>query len=444
MNDETPMPEPPEVDPAEIGRHFSNYHDKTLKKRSSWEWTYSKLWLIEQGLIGDDRPPDRPRPASLSQPYAPGIPARATRKDEAKERPPRKAVLQCLAEIEPEEYEWLWPGRIPNRTVSLIAGEGGAGKSTLTGALATVVTTGGCWPDRLDERVDDGQVVILTAEENASTDLRPRYDRFGADVSRVHILQSIDAGEGVEDRFSLGRDVPALRAACEQLGRVQLVMIDPVGSYLAGVDSHNDAEVQHALTPLFKFAEDCRLAVVLVAHLTKQSSSDIQSRIQGAAAFVNKSRMVWYYSADPRDPRRRLLSFIKGNAVDKTMTALSVGFVGGVLAWDPEPVDMTARQVAWKLAQQASRGELDGKRGPKAERIGQVAELIRDRLMVQPCKLLDLVEAAERECDADRSLVYKAAKKLNGHVKTFRRGREQWLSWEPHLDLGGTTPEIPE
>lgn len=347
----------------------------------------------------------------------------------------RKAIMECLDDVEPEEYEWLWPRRLPRRTVSLIAGDGGAGKSTLTGALAATVTSGGCWPDIPEERVDPGRVILLTAEEGLSTDVRPRMTRFGADCRKIHVLKAIDAGEGVEQRFAIARDIPVLADVCKDLGEVGLVMIDPIGSYMSGVDTHNDAEVQHALTPLFQFADEFRLCALMVAHLNKSASASIEARIQGANAFKNKSRMVWYYSVDPRNRSRRLMSFIKGNPVDKITTGLSVGFTGGVLAWDPEPVAMDAEEVAYRLAQQLARGETGTKGGRPPDQVQKAVDFITERLSFEPTERPELERDARREEKISRTTFLRALRRMNGSVSSFAENGKQMLRLEPKLEL---------
>jgi putative DNA primase/helicase len=434
-----PVPIPPEDD--DDGEVFYStterirFHIERSGKRGQHDGPKAQrsyLWLKNQGLLAEGR--GKKKKQSAEPPLPQGSESRK-----------RWVSLTCINEIEEEEYEWTWPGRIPRRTVSLIAGDGGAGKSTLTGSLIACITTGAPWPDAPGGLSrEPGNVVILSAEENAATDIRPRLSRHGADLSRVHIMTSTHAPDGTEDRFSLSRDVPYLSLAVAAIGNVHGVFIDPIGSYLSGSDTGNDAEVQHALNPLFKLAEDHRLAAILIAHLTKQSSADIQARIQGSAAFVNKSRMVWFYSTDPRDHSRRLLSFIKGNPVDKTTTGLSVGFKSGQVVWDPSPVHLTAKQVAFQLAQQAMRGEIDGKPGPKTDRTMELQEFIIKRLGDGAIKLKTLLEEAEDALDAKRATVYLAIKRLAKRVHEFKGEKDgrKWIELTPELELrDGDTPE---
>ena len=101
-----------------------------------------------------------------------------------------KLVVRCMADVEPEKIEWLWPGRIAIGKQTLIGGEPGLGKSQITTALAATVTNGGAWP--CDEgKAPLGSVIILSAEDDAGDTIRPRLDAAGADVTRVHQISAV-------------------------------------------------------------------------------------------------------------------------------------------------------------------------------------------------------------------------------------------------------------
>ncbi|MGO9947483.1 MAG: AAA family ATPase [Steroidobacteraceae bacterium] len=141
-------------------------------------------------------------------------------------------VMRCMADVQPEKIEWLWPGRIAVGKQTLIGGEPGLGKSQITAALAAAVTTGGAWP--CDEgRAPLGSVLILSAEDDASDTIRPRLDAAGADVSGVHLISAVRQSDGNGRRtFNLQVDLALLEQAIKRIGNVRLVIIDPVSSYL--------------------------------------------------------------------------------------------------------------------------------------------------------------------------------------------------------------------
>src|SRR5689334_11307774 len=62
--------------------------------------------------------------------------------------PPRpRALLTNLADVQPSLPSWLWKGRIPLGKLTVLDGDPGVGKSTLTLTLAAHVTSGRTWPD---------------------------------------------------------------------------------------------------------------------------------------------------------------------------------------------------------------------------------------------------------------------------------------------------------
>ena len=62
----------------------------------------------------------------------------------------------------------------------------------------------------------------------------PRLDAAGADLTKVHILESVILANGFETLPSLRADVDAITAAAVRLGDCRLIVIDPVSAYLEG------------------------------------------------------------------------------------------------------------------------------------------------------------------------------------------------------------------
>jgi len=85
-------------------------------------------------------------------------------------------VLVRLADVEPEELAWLWPGRIPLGKLTLLAGDPGLGKSMLTLDIAARVSRGASWPDSPIARSESGSVILLSAEDDIADTIRPRLD----------------------------------------------------------------------------------------------------------------------------------------------------------------------------------------------------------------------------------------------------------------------------
>src|SRR5215207_3006187 len=80
------------------------------------------------------------------------------------QRPKRGLEVLCLADVQAKPIEWLWKNWVAVGKVSILAGEGGIGKSTILCDLAARTTTGNTWPDHEAGTVP-GSVIILAAED---------------------------------------------------------------------------------------------------------------------------------------------------------------------------------------------------------------------------------------------------------------------------------------
>ncbi len=144
-------------------------------------------------------------------------------------------IVICLADVEPREVDWLWPGRIPAGRITLLVGKPGEGKSFLTTDLAARVSTGTPWPD--GSPCHRGSVLLLSAEDDPGDTIRPRLDAHYADASRVHMLSAVRrrTTEGtLRDTVFTLADVEALERTLAGIPDCRLVVIDPIGSYLGG------------------------------------------------------------------------------------------------------------------------------------------------------------------------------------------------------------------
>lgn len=106
-----------------------------------------------------------------------------------------------------------------------------------------------------------------------------------------------------------------------------MIVVDPINSYLSGVDSHNNAEMRGALTPLKRVAEKYGVAVLIVAHLNKNTEGSAMNRVSGSLALVAASRAAFMVGTDPKDSSRRVLVPAKQNLTEPT-SALAFKTVG--------------------------------------------------------------------------------------------------------------------
>jgi hypothetical protein len=216
--------------------------------------------------------------------------------------PQRRAIATMAAEVQRERVEWLSPGRVPLRMVTVLAGVGGLGKSQWSALLAAE---------------NPGVTLIATAEDSPSTTVRPRLEAVGADLDRVAFV-TIQSDDGLEDGITIPDDLVLVEELVDNLG-ANLLIVDPLVAHLPGeIDSHKDQSVRRALAPLYRLAESQECAVVALMHLNKAQGLAPLARLGGSSAFGNFARSVLLLDRDPDDPEgeegnQRVLAHVKCN-----------------------------------------------------------------------------------------------------------------------------------
>jgi RecA-family ATPase len=205
-------------------------------------------------------------------------------------------AVVTMANVLPERVNWLWPGRIPYGKLTVLDGDPGQGKSTVTTDLAARVSTGSPLPT--GERPRRGAVLLLSAEDGAADTLRPRLEAAGADLTRVHLLDHVATGDGPRPP-ELPTDLPAIREVIKR-ERIALVVVDPLMAFLAEtVNTRIDHAVRRALHPLKELAEHTGAGVLVVRHLNKSGEGSALYRGGGSIGIIGAARSGMMVGTDP-------------------------------------------------------------------------------------------------------------------------------------------------
>ena len=201
----------------------------------------------------------------------------------------KKAVFRRGIDIVDAPVEWLWEDYLPRGMFIMLAGEGGTGKSTLTCALAAIVTTGGTWPDGT-RCARPGNVLIWSSEDPAEFVIKPRLVAAGADAGRYGTIEAMDAA-GKPKSFDPAEDMEMLYDECMAIGGVDLIIIDPI---LAVVKDEANAanKVRAALQPTVDLAQKLNCSIVGISHFAKGSEKRAPvDRVLNSQAFTALARM---------------------------------------------------------------------------------------------------------------------------------------------------------
>jgi putative DNA primase/helicase len=220
----------------------------------------------------------------------------------------RRGNWLSLDKVKPRKTVWLWNGRVPLKNVANWAGDPGQGKSLMTNDL---IARGSRGIDFLDGSVNSLGVfesILLNSEDDPETIIVPRLLAAQADLSRVHIIETVQYFDGdgrlTDERLlQLDSDLSLIMEKLRENRNIKLVVIDPISNYLGGANLNREQEIRTAvLRPISRMAQEFDVAVILVSHYSKQQGRSAQHKVIGAVGVVGACRMAWSFVKSPQDP----------------------------------------------------------------------------------------------------------------------------------------------
>lgn len=217
---------------------------------------------------------------------------------------------------------------IPARTVSLLGGDGGTGKSLIALQLACATALGRTW---LDLPVSSGRALFLTAEDDED-----EVHRRLADICQAEGVSFADLGDlrlaplaGLDAVLALlnGKtgtiaETPLWRALVARVAafKPRLLVLDTLADLYAG-DENNRAQVRQFVGMLRSLALHHGTTVLLLSHPSLSGIAS-GSGLSGSTAWNNSVRSRLYFrrvltkDGDKTlevDPDRRVLGTMKAN-----------------------------------------------------------------------------------------------------------------------------------
>lgn len=249
--------------------------------------------------------------------------------------------LAWLADVNEERVTWLWRGWLPRGKLVMFDGDPDLGKSVLWADLVARATNGGPMPDGSTAAGTPCRVLVMSAEDDVADTIVPRLRAAGADMSKVATLPLRRDKQGRMVPFSLPDDLARLQGALDETG-ARFFVIDPVAAHLSeSVNSHNDASLRRAMTPLAAVAQAAGAVGLLIRHLNKDTgNAKALYRGGGSIGFIGAARLGWLVASDPDDESRRVLAQQKNNLSRGKSAALAYKLISWrrdldipVIAW---------------------------------------------------------------------------------------------------------------
>jgi hypothetical protein len=327
-------------------------------------------------------------PALLRAEGLPDAPLRSNPKsmDVAHDQPLRTV---CMADVEAEDVAWLWCPYIPLGKLTILEGDPGIGKSWITCAIASAVSTGHGLPNTAP--TEPKNVLILTAEDGLGDTLKPRLNSVGADTSRVFAVD--------EPLTFDGNGLLYLEAAITD-HKPAIVLIDPLFAYTGGkVDINRANECRGITARLAAIAEKQECAILTIRHLGKSRGNGFALNAGiGSIDITAAARSVLLAGIDPNETNKRAIVQTKSNLAPH---GPAVGFTleGGQFYWTGKS-DLTAQGI---LSQVVDHGDMS--------RINEAMEFLREALS-QGEREVNEVRTEAKRCAIAEQTLHRARERL--------------------------------
>lgn len=279
-------------------------------------------------------------------------------------------------DIQAKPQPWLWPGIIPDHTVTLFAGEGGIGKSQLLLEIAAKISTGEKFKaGGFDHELPQGKVLILSAEDDLEYQIKPKLIAANANYSEINFLKFSTIKNSKNKKYvDLTLHLNQLENHIAEQKNVRLIIVDPVLYFIGEIRENVNSEVSNFLGTLSEFARTNKLAIVINKHFRKKSSgitaSNAVDEVGGAAAWVNSPRLAWAIARHHENQDLIVLSKMKVNItkldseclayqIKETQISIHDGPVihTTFLDWWPEMIKLTANEAINKEKYESSKLE---------------------------------------------------------------------------------------
>lgn len=351
-----------------------------------------------------------------------------------------------IKKIQREPIKWLWRDYIPLGMYTVLAGDGDTGKSAMLIDFCARVTSASMWPDGRG-RAPRGRVILFNIEDNKRLILKARLEAAGVDLDLIRVYSRTWTYEdGTEDPIDFTqkehRDILEAMIAADDAA---LVVIDPIVSYMHGVNLNDENEVRAVLDPLSEIAGKRNCAIIGNMHHGKghKNAGNVNASILHSVAMVNVPRSVLQVASTDEELETRHVRVFE-------QTKYNVSEYQPPLQYIIEVVDMQTGKVIphgtivedpstrIKYLGRATtsirelRSERPNKPGPDDEVCREAERFYQEYLAKGPQPSSKIRDAARAEGHSNRTLA-RARVKLA--IRHYREG-DIWMTALPEWQAG--------
>ena len=206
----------------------------------------------------------------------------------------KKPLLVSLSDVEEKEAEWLVWEYMPKGQIGVLAGDGGAGKTTIWCGLAAAVSNGikvffEAENPNENPFVDRGpqKVIFFSSEDSLEYTLKARLRKDGANLNNIYSVSLKD------ERFSqIKFNSPILKDLIKEV-KPALVIFDPIQAFIPpDIQMGQRNAMRNCLNPLIGLGEEYGTTFLIIVHTNKRQGVYGRNRIADSADVWDIARSV--------------------------------------------------------------------------------------------------------------------------------------------------------
>lgn len=204
---------------------------------------------------------------------------------------PLFALFKPLEDFPEEEARWLVPGWIPAGQISVIAADGGIGKTTLWCHIIAALSNGTtCILDPPGFTREPMRIMFLTTEDSVRKKLRKKLRLAGADMKNIITPDFAGDHSGLVHKLKFGSQ--EMEKVLRHF-RPALCIFDPIQGFVPPrVNMGSRNEMRDCTAQLITIGEDIDTTALIVCHTNKRKGAYGRDRIADSADIWDISRSV--------------------------------------------------------------------------------------------------------------------------------------------------------
>lgn len=347
------------------------------------------------------------------------------------EEDPFLSCFKTLDTFEEEEATWLVPGWIPEGQITLMAADGGVGKTSMWVNLIAAISSGRrCILDPPEHNRVAQKVAFLTTEDSVRKKLKKKLRLAGANMSNVITPDFLADKDGVLRDLKFGTN--KMERFIKHF-RPSLCVFDPVQGFVPpDINMGSRNAMRDCMAPLISLGEETGTTFIVVCHTNKRKGAFGRDRIADSADLWDVSRSVMM-AGYTEDQGIRYLSNEKNNYCDLQETLLFTIDSDG---------QAQAEGTSWKRDREYTQESAANVSAPKREDCKDwVLHELDEAGGAMPSK--DMDDKATLAGYSFRTL--RRAKedlKKTGEIKYFQTGGGKEKTW--HIQKASVFTELPD